>query len=376
MAYAWAPALSPAPWAPRDGAGVLVLDGAAYLLGGWNPHDPVNFPTGDTCSEVWRSTDGLAWELLCVAPWEARHYGGWCVHAGRLFVVGGDTSHGHYQRDVWASTNGLDWECVTPAAPWPERTSHLVGVLGGHIYVMGGQTSTDGHAPTGREEQRMVGGSAPGEERGLADVWRSADGASWELVAEDCPWAPRGMISGSNGGLAVKDDRLWLLGGGFVGPGGQVPDSKRVLGAGLEYNPETGAGRLQCNDVWSSPDGAAWTRHLERAPWAERHYHDTAVFDGRLWVIGGYNAVAASEAEVGEEGNRSDVWCSADGEAWEEVRGTPWRPTHAGSAFVFRGELWFAPGNDIWYDTDPQSGAERAHWHAAEVWRLGRKPRL
>ena len=100
------------------------------------------------------------------------------------------------------------------------------------------------------------------------------------------------------------------------------------------------------------------------------------MFDGRLWVIGGYNAVAASEAEVGEEGNRNDVWCSADGEAWEEVRGTPWRPTHAGSAFVFRGELWFAPGNDIWYDADPQSGAERAHWHAAEVWRLGRKPRL
>ena len=61
----------------------------------------------------------------------------------------------------------------------------------------------------------MVGGSAPGEERGLADVWRSADGASWELAAEGCPWAPRGMISGSTGGLAGKDGRRWLLGGGF-----------------------------------------------------------------------------------------------------------------------------------------------------------------
>ena len=90
--------------------------------------------------------------------------------------------------------------------------------------------------------------------------------------------------------------------------------------------------------------------------------------DGRDLQFQNYAETARQEREM--------LQGSADGEAWEEVRGTPWRPTHAGAAFVFRGELWFAPGNDIWYDTDPQSGAERAHWHAAEVWRLGRKPRL
>eukprot|EP01052_Picozoa_sp_SAG31_P007181 SAG31_NODE_339_length_17487_cov_20.764435_7_plen_225_part_00 len=129
--YAWTCALARAPWAPRDGAGVLVLDGAAYLLGGWNPHDPVHFPSGDTCSEVWRSEDGVSWRLLGIAPWEGRHYSGWCVHAGRLWVVGGDAAHGHYQRDVWSSADGVDWQCETAEAPWPGRTSQLVAVLDG-----------------------------------------------------------------------------------------------------------------------------------------------------------------------------------------------------------------------------------------------------
>lgn len=298
-----------------------MLDGAAYLLGGWNPHDPVHFPSGDTCSEVWRSEDGVSWRLLGIAPWEGRHYSGWCVHAGRLWVVGGDATHGHYQRDVWSSANGIDWQCETAEAPWPGRTSQLVAVLDGYIYILGGQTNTAGHVPTGRQnDQRMVGGSAEGEERGLTDVWRSRDGANWEKVTENCPWAPRGMISGSNGGLAVKDGRMWILGGGFVGPGGQVPDSKKVNDLSVMYNSVTGTGRLHCNDVWSSPDGAIWTRHVERAPWSERHYHDVAVWDGRLWILGGYNAIAATEAEVGDEGNRNDVWCSVDGYIWEEVR--------------------------------------------------------
>ena len=64
-----------------------------WLNLGWNPHDPVHFPVGDTYSEVWRSEDSLVWELLCIAPWEGRHCGGWCVHAGKMW--GGDAARGH-----------------------------------------------------------------------------------------------------------------------------------------------------------------------------------------------------------------------------------------------------------------------------------------
>ena len=33
-----------------------------------------------------------------------------------------------------------------------------------------------------------------------------------------------------------------------------------------------------------------WTRHLEEAPWHPRQYHDVAVFDGRMWVMEGYQS--------------------------------------------------------------------------------------
>ena len=92
-------------------------------------------------------------------------------------------------------------------------------------------------------------------------------------------------------------------------------------------------------------------------------------FDDKLWILGGYNAIAATPQQDGAEGNRNDVWFSPDGVKWTEVPHTGWRPTHAGTPFVFGGDLFYAPGNDIWYETR-QDGDEVAHWHPAELWRL------
>ncbi len=96
-------------------------------------------------------------------------------------------------------------------------------------------------------------------------------------------------------------------------------------------------------DVWNSADGLRWTRHVEAAPWAPRQYHEVAVFDGRMWVLEGYNRSG---------GNRNDVWHSADGVHWYELPGTPWAPRHAASVFVHDGALWMVAGNnmqpDVW----------------------------
>jgi hypothetical protein len=98
------------------------------------------------------------------------------------------------------------------------------------------------------------------------DVWNSSDGVAWTEVKPKEPfWPQRGMIGGST----VFKDRIWILGGGT-------------------YDTPTIPTRKFFNDVWSSADGIAWTRHLESAPWAPRQYHDVAVFDDRLWVLEGY----------------------------------------------------------------------------------------
>lgn len=303
--YEWTKVTERALFAPRDGAGALVFKNRMWLLGGWNPNDKFHFPA--VCnSEVWSSADGDGWKLeLLQAPWEGRHCAGYVVHWDRMWIVGGDCNQGHYQSDVWNSADGIRWEKVCDPVPWAPRVLHHTVVFGGRIWIMGGQALPQ---------------FAPEREIFYADVWNSPDGVRWQKVADDLPWGPRGMI----GGCAVFKGRMWILGGGTY----DTPD-----------RPD----RLFYNDVWSSADGKAWTRHTESAPWHPRQYHEVAVFDGRLWVMEGYHR---------DSGNRSDVWHSEDGVHWTEVPGTPWLPRHAASVFVHDNALWMVAGNnmtpDVW----------------------------
>ncbi len=308
--YFWSEVTGNAGFAARDGAGALVFQDRMWLLGGWNPHDKIRFPTSCN-SEVWCSEDGADWILVNpAAPWEGRHTAGYVVHDGRMWIVGGDCLQGRYQPDVWSSADGLQWECLTTQAPWGKRVLHHTVAFAGKIWVIGGQTLP----PYG-----------PAEEVFYSDVWCSANGSDWTQVADGLPWGPRGMI----GGTAVFRDRIWLMGGGTYGTPG---------------HPE----RRYCNDVWSSADGWAWKRHSAAAPWQPRQYHDVAVFDDKLWVMEGYAGGTAEDRWA----NLGDVWYSDNGVDWKELPGTPWTARHAASVFVHRDALWMVAGNnmqpDVW----------------------------
>jgi hypothetical protein len=314
--YRWVNVTNRAAFAPRDGAGALVHRGRMWLVGGWNPGDKAHFPR--ICNnEVWSTADGVDWVLEKPntflddtfdprSDWEGRHTAGYVVHRGRMWLVGGDVNQGHYQPDVWNSADGRSWTLVNPdePVPWGPRALHHTVAFKDKIWVLGGQT---------------MPGFAPSEEVFYRDVWNSSDGLRWtRLEPEEPCWSPRGMI----GGAAVFRDRIWILGGGT-------------------YDTPTTPSRRFFNDVWSSPDGVRWERHVARAPWAPRQYHEVAAFDGRLWVLEGYS---------GE--NRNDAWYSDDGVNWYEVPETPWKPRHAASVFVFDEALWMVAGNnmesDVW----------------------------
>ncbi|MHB0876640.1 MAG: Kelch repeat-containing protein [Anaerolineae bacterium] len=301
--YRWTSVTAQAPFAPRDGAGALVFRDRMWLLGGWNPDDPVHFPR--VCnSEVWSSADGLDWRPeVPQAPWEGRHTAGYAVHRDQLWIVGGDANQRHYQNDVWFSEDGKHWELACARVPWADRVLHYTVVHDGRIWVVGGQS---------------MPGYVAGPDAFYSDVWCSEDGSRWERVLERAPWPARGMIGGS----AVLGGRIWLLGGGTYD------------------TPATPARRFY-NDVWSSADGVTWEQHTEWAPWMPRQYHDVAAFDGRLWVLEGWN-----------ERNRNDVWHSSDGVHWQELPHTPWAPRHAAGVYVHRDALWMVAGNnmtpDVW----------------------------
>jgi hypothetical protein len=313
--YVWENVTLDAGFKPRDGAGAIAYEGKMWLLGGWNPGDKEFFPR--ICNnEVWSSTDGASWSLVkpntfqdgsfdSAADWEGRHYAGYVVHRGKMWIVGGDVNQGHYHFDVWNSSNGRDWSHVNRGRPipWQPRAFGYTVAFNDRIWVMGGQT---------------IPQLAAAEPMFHRDIWTTSDGIHWEQVEpEGAYWSARGLI----GGQAVFQDRIWVLGGGLY----DTPGTERTFH----------------NDVWSSADGVHWKQHLAEAPWSKRQMHEVAVFDGKLWVLEGWNLT-----------NRNDVWYSADGVEWIELPNTPWKARHAASVFVHDDSLWMVAGNnmqpDVW----------------------------
>ena len=176
-------------WKPRDGAGLLSLNGSLYLLGGWL--------WGPVTNEVWRTRDLVHWEFLGHAPWPARHGSAWLVHGGRLWVIGGDL-----YADVWSSSDGVNWVLEQPSAPFGRRYTPNAASLNGRIFVYAGQSWTGG-------DWCQIG--APCDADAPRDVWSSADGRVWRLETAQAPWAGRGLVHGS----LVWDGQIFLVGGGL-----------------------------------------------------------------------------------------------------------------------------------------------------------------
>lgn len=312
--YIWEAVTLDAPFAARDGAGLLSYKGKLWLLGGWNPDDKINFPK--ICnSEVWSSADGVDWKLETKqAPWEGRHTAGCVVHAEKMWIVGGDCNQGHYQPDVWNSSDGVNWTLLHDNVPWGQRVLHHTTVFSGKMWIMGGQTLPD--FASSKDKTIFYN-----------DVWCSEDGVNWERLSANAGWEPRGTI----GGNATLHGRMWVIGGGTYDTW-DVPPPRKFF-----------------NDVWSSEDGIRWERHMEHCPWDPREYHEIAVFDGLIWVMEGWNH---------QSGNRNDVWYSPDGTHWQELPGTPWKERHAASVVAHDNALWVIAGNNM----------------ASDVWKLVRSP--
>lgn len=65
------------------------------------------------------------------------------------------------------------------------------------------------------------------------------------------------------------------------------------------------------DDVWRFDNGGAWTNQTQQAVWSHRIANTVTFFNGKLWMIGGYDGSGAN-------GCLNDVWSSIDG-------GSSWR---------------------------------------------------
>lgn len=135
------------------------------------------------------------------------------------------------------------------------------------------------------------------------EVWRSTDGATWEVV---------GRLPAARGGgaLVVLEDRL-IYAGGSNGPEG-----------------------TSFAEVWASTDGIAWAE-LGQLP-APMYASATAVFEGRMWLVGG---------RLADESYATRVLSSRDGATWQAEPSLT-VGLHGGEAAVVDDALWLVAGHE------------------------------
>jgi N-acetylneuraminic acid mutarotase len=318
-AYRWKEANRAAhQWAPRAGLQVIHLNDRLYLMGGRTPIDPAVLPIPGASmiwGDVWESRNqGNSWKRI-LATFEPGHWPGRAyfeaVSMGPyMYVLGGQNfyafevpgpdgpilvSGSDFFNDVWRSSDGITWEQTAADAGWEPRAGLSAVVFNEEIYVMGGSQNDD---------DAIVGTNGPVRIY-FNDVWKSADGFTWENVTEDAPWPKR-----AGARLVVKDGYMYLIGGedGFI----RVPPP-------------------YFNDVWRTSDGENWEPVTLNAPWSARPGHMCVVMDDLIYLFGGFGLTPAPPPppfgppyDLTVPGNPMDVWASPDGLNWTLVDDAPW----------------------------------------------------
>ncbi|MDH7568719.1 MAG: galactose oxidase [Armatimonadota bacterium] len=118
-------------------------------------------------------------------------------------------------------------------------------------------------------------------------------------------------------------------------------------------------------DVWCSEDGARWDQVTARAEWLHGDLPTSLVHNGRMWMMGGWYGGRLPEGSASDQ-----VWCSLDGARWECA--TPhagWSPRLGAAGVVFRGQMWILGGTERYFDAQPQhllndvwSSPDGVHW--------------
>lgn len=119
-------------------------------------------------------------------------------------------------------------------------------------------------------------------------------------------------------------------------------------------------------DVWSSADGVTWEKVTGEAPWKYSDLPMSVTFQNRLWMMGGwYNG------RLEGHGATNEVWSTADGKTWEKTTDAAgWSPRIAAGLVEFQGRLWILGGTENYYFGDRNS-LRNDVWSSADgkVWR-------
>lgn len=338
---------------------VVVFNDAIWAVAGGS-----SFSSTDGVSWAPRSPNGTIGGFNA-----GRGYASLTVYNGSLWYIGGSTLvsalPANARNDVWKSSNGTDWVEVTANAPFTKRMRHQAFVMNGRLWVFGGEISdraggsdwaldawstTDGVQWTQEDTDgldaaylaKLVEQAAPervtligGIQRGYSNsVWQTTNGRDWSDLSVHAQFSPRSAPGVSFNG------QLWIIGGGTV---------------------DARAGDAKTSEIWRSANGSEWSRVTTTGTvFSPRDGHCAVVFQNKLWVIGGWDGDIGGG---GTETRLNDVWSSSDGVAWtkhEPAGGVIFAPRVGHEVVVFANKLWVIAGNlpgdfdsgDVWSSPD------------------------
>ncbi len=231
-------------------SGLFIISVAVFLILS-SCEGPFLLPEDEIAALAIVPYDGdLEWtRVTAAAGWAGRLDHAVVVHDDKLWILGGYNPNARgdassYCDDVWSSADGLNWLLATDSAPWKGRRGHAAVSLNGYLMVFGGFTVDQ----------------TTGTRAYANDIWRSADGVTWEQVMTvGTIWRARMdhsvLVSGSN---------LYLLGGFYDGG-------------------------FYLNDMWRSADaGITWEEVPTGAlPGARASFATTVDASGKLYLQGG-----------------------------------------------------------------------------------------
>ncbi|MCL4691556.1 MAG: hypothetical protein KJ060_03490, partial [Candidatus Hydrogenedentes bacterium] len=332
----WTQETASAAWSARAGHSVVTDGSTMYLMGGWNGVSTFN--------DVWASTDGISWVMVTpAAPWAVRTFAGAAYLNGIIYIAGGGPDAATTYNDVWSSTDGTTWTQETANAPWPARFGVGMATNGTELLLTGGANNTQSYN----------------------DTWASTDGVTWTQRGTSlapAPWddgvptnpavVSRSVRFGADLFLFFRDEiwstpdgTNWTLEG--TNPWGET------TGQIIEFNGKLW--HLTATSSWSSMDGVNWTAGAA-PPWPQTEAFSAAVFQGKLWVFGGYLPGGGPVTTYSNE-----LWSTSDGVTWTLMpavpaglggRANPGFVSYGGRLWIIGGDLQYGPAIETWFSPD------------------------
>ncbi len=185
--------------AVRTGEGLVVFNGAMWLVGGYAGGASTNDDTFSSTSGAWSTNAAVMPGNLGI--------GAVTTFGGKIWMIGGGIGATNV---IYYSTDGITWG-TSAGTLSASRARGGLTYYNGYFWYAGGDDLTNAHD----------------------DVYKSSDIETWSVVGGG------GTLFGNrhSGGMVTLNNKIWYLGGGTVTTGQFTPS----------------------DDIYSTNDGITWT---------------------------------------------------------------------------------------------------------------------